>query len=615
MRRALLVALFFLPALAAAQEVEFTLKATPLVGNQDEVFTVVVQQVVHGVDAPDRYYPPELRDFTIVDQQSQQSTQWVLDPRHGQQIMNVVTRWYRLKAQRTGKLRVGEAKILFGGQEKTTKPVVIEVLPPGKQAPTGVDPNAPGAAAQPQGNSNANVAPGFTPPDLANPAPTFIHAVADRTKVFAGEQVTVSWLLYTRSDVLKFEPKPPRLDGFWAETLFEPQNYFTYHEESVGGRDYSVAVIAKRALFPTKAGKVTIPRYEAEVSTLYTSFAAPLHLASPEITIDVEPLPAGAPPGFDPAYVGNFSLEASVDRDAVAAGESLTLALKVSGAGAIRRAAVPPLVLDGFDVTPRKDFGQRVDTSGDILRGERRYTYLLTPLRAGKVAIPSITIPFFDPGAAKYDLAKTDPIPVMVIGDPAALRKGPSGQSAGENVIGREIRPLREDPAISSRMVARFYHSRLFLGALALPMVAWLLVVLVDWLRERLRRETPRARLRRARGRARRRLRVAELHIRGNRAGKFFGELARVLQEHIEERVGEPVAALTREKLRELLQTRGFPDDTVDALVHELENCDFARFAPSASGPGEMRSALRRVRALLGAIERVRPSRAVEAAA
>jgi hypothetical protein len=42
--------------------------------------------------------------------------------------------------------------------------------------------------------------------------------------------------------------------------------------------------------------------------------------------------------------------------------------------------------------------------------------------------------------------------------------------------------------------------------------------------------------------------------------------------------------------------------------VRELENCDFARFAPSASGPGEMRAALRRVRNLLGWIERAKPA-------
>jgi len=79
--------------------------------------------------------------------------------------------------------------------------------------------------------------------------------------------------------------------------------------------------------------------------------------------------------------------------------------------------------------------------------------------------------------------------------------------------------------------------------------------------------------------------------------------------------VGEPVSAMTRERLREYLTMRGFPEETVDALARELENCDFARFAPSASGPGEMRAALRRVRALLGAIERVRPTARAEAAA
>jgi hypothetical protein len=73
---------------------------------------------------------------------------------------------------------------------------------------------------------------------------------------------------------------------------------------------------------------------------------------------------------------------------------------------------------------------------------------------------------------------------------------------------------------------------------------------------------------------------------------------------------------MTREQLRAYLGARGFPEETVDALARELENCDFARFAPSASGPGEMRAALRRVRALLTAIERVRPvGRAAEAAA
>jgi len=102
------------------------------------------------------------------------------------------------------------------------------------------------------------------------------------------------------------------------------------------------------------------------------------------------------------------------------------------------------------------------------------------------------------------------------------------------------------------------------------------------------------------------RLSGVDVHVRGNRPGKFFGEVARILYDHIEDRVGEPVAGMTREELRGYLAAKGFPAELVESLTRELENCDFARFASSASGPGEMRAALRRVRALLGAVERVK---------
>jgi hypothetical protein len=54
------------------------------------------------------------------------------------------------------------------------------------------------------------------------------------------------------------------------------------------------------------------------------------------------------------------------------------------------------------------------------------------------------------------------------------------------------------------------------------------------------------------------------------------------------------------------LESRGFDKEAADAIVKELETCDFSRFAPSASGPGEMRAALRRTRTLLSWIEKAR---------
>lgn len=69
------------PPAGAGGPVEFVLKVSPTTGTVNDEFTVTVSQTIRGVNAPERYWPPEINDFTIVDQRSQQSTQWVIDPR------------------------------------------------------------------------------------------------------------------------------------------------------------------------------------------------------------------------------------------------------------------------------------------------------------------------------------------------------------------------------------------------------------------------------------------------------------------------------------------------------------------------------------------------------
>jgi hypothetical protein len=175
-------------------------------------------------------------------------------------------------------------------------------------------------------------------------------------------------------------------------------------------------------------------------------------------------------------------------------------------------------------------------------------------------------------------------------------------------LLTQQIRPIRKRNSVRSRVGDRLWRGRLSLVLLATPPGLWLMVLVGDALRRRLASETAGSKRRRARRSARRRLRVAEYHIKAQRPSAFFGECARVIYEHLEYRLGAKVEALTLGELREHLVQRGFQRETAEAVVKELENCDFARFAPSASGPGEMRAALRRVRALLGLIEKARPA-------
>jgi hypothetical protein len=590
-------------SVAGAKPLRFTLEVSPTAGGVSDTFIATVQIEMAGVSGPDRYWHPDFGDFEVAGTQVKQGTSSVIDPARGQQVRTVVLRRYELRPKRSGRLRIKPAKIRLGRDDFETREVWVRVGPSsslgGAPDPTG------GTGADPTAVSGMGV-PGFTPPEpRMRGEDMFLHVVADRREAFVGEQVTVTWLLYTRSEVLKFEPRPPSLDGLWTEVLYEPDAYFTYHEDLVGGVPFVVAIVSKRAVFPTQSGKVEVKPYRARVASLSTSVGRPRELASRSIELAVKPLPPGAPDGFDPSYVGRYEVDSSVDRNEIDASESLTLTVTVRGEGAIRRTQPPVLDVPGFTFRAPRDTQDSIDTSTGVVRGERTYLYWTTPREGGQVSIPELEVPYFDPRSGRYEVASTRPIPILVRGDPSALARADDG-AGRENVVPRDVRLIRTGEHIESRTMPRLYRSPWFWPLAAAPALAFFLVLVTDRLRQRMKKDTPRARLRRARGRARKRFRVAEIHLRGNRPAKFYGELARVLYDHIEERIGQPVQSMTRDELRAFLAERGFGDTTIKLIDHSLETFDFARFAPTASGPGEMRTHLRQLKDLLRRIEKTR---------
>ncbi|HWM85901.1 MAG TPA: BatD family protein [Kofleriaceae bacterium] len=588
---------------AAAQPLRFTLDVSPEAGGIDDTYTATVQIEVNGVAGPDRYWHPDFGDFEVEATQTKQGTSTVLDPARGQQIRTLIIRRYELRPTRGGRIRIRPAKIRMAGKEHETRSMVVQVGPAsGLSAP----PPGPSTGASDPTAAGSIGVPGFVQPDPSlSDEDMFLHVVADRKEVFVGEQVTVTWLIYTRSEILKFEPKPPSLNGLWPEILYEPDAYFTYHETTVGSSPYVVAIVSKRALFPTQAGRLEVKPFRAKVGSLSSSPGRSHNLASRSLTIRVKPLPPNPPPGFDPTYVGSFQVESSVDRNQIEASESLTLMVKVSGQGAIRRTEAPKLAFPGFSFRAPRDTQDTVDVSSGVVRGERMYRYWTTPEQGGQLTIPPIQVPYFDPRSGSYKVASSRPIPILVRGDPGKLARPAEGDGR-ENLIPRDIQLIHEGEAISSRAMPRLYRSSWFWVLAALPPLAFALVLVVDRVRQQLKKETPRSRLRRARGRARKRFRVAEIHLRGNRPAKFFGELARVLYDHIEERLGQPVQSMTRDALRDFLGDKGFDQATIQQIDQSLEAFDFARFAPTAAGPGEMRAHLRQLKELLLRIEKTR---------
>ena len=203
-----------------------------------------------------------------------------------------------------------------------------------------------------------------------------------------------------------------------------------------------------------------------------------------------------------------------------------------------------------------------------------------------------------------------------MVGEAAAGAPGAAGKNAkaapaappsgAENILGIDIRPLHARPTLRRDLGTTFYRSRLFLGLVLVPPLAFGLTGLVGRIRERLSQDTEGARRRRLRRLVRRRLGAAEKHMVAGQTGPFFIEIDRVLREFLSGKLGRPVTGLSRDELRSLLGATGLAAELGDRTIAALEECDRARFSPGTASEAEMRAALDRAGEVILQIERAR---------
>lgn len=632
---ALVLVLLALAAPARAQAPSFLAEVDRTQIGPDETFTYevtlnVAQQQVEGFQRPD------FRGMKVVRAPSgpSRATHMQLGG-GGTFIQNSFTWEFELAPQpsQRGVISIGSARVRVDGREMRSNPVNIRIG--GSPAPGGAPPAAkrrhfpqmpsfPGMGQQlpdPPPDPSARSASG-APPLATASAANFIRVVPDRTTAYVGEQVTVAWYLYLSQGIDNYEAVvQPRTDAFWTEDV-TPANVRkgpSLTQEQAGGRNYLVAMLSKKALFPLQPGKLTISPLESQVSQI-DFFGATLRkqrLKAEPTVIEAIPLPkADQPPGFDAANVGRFTLAARADRTTVGVGEAVTLTVEIKGEGNIRNVRPPALpTTDGW-----KRYEPKVNVAvdpGDTVAGTKTLEYLLLPERPGVTMFTALTLPYFDPQAKSYGTARSEPIRLEVTGAAAVTGRDrvtttPADDRAGsgaasDNVISAEIRPIRARPSPRRDLGATFYRSSAFLGIVVAPPLGLALVVLLGRVRERLGVDTQRTRRRRVRTLIRRRLSAAEHHRDSDATAAFYIEIERVLREVLAARLGRPVTGLRRDELSELLGRRGMAPEVVARVIAELEACDLARFAPGSGNVGRerMTASLDRAGELIALIERV----------
>ncbi len=610
MQTGLIVLLLFGARAVPGQEVSVTAEVSRTRMTIDE--TLILTVSVSGSELGDVPKPvlPDMQPFIVIGSTSSSSSSFNLVD--GKLSSSRSVRFiYQLKPRRTGTFVIDAAEVTLDGVAHDTTPITIEVTPgasgssqPGasRTAPSGGLPSTAASQSSTAGQSSAagSSQDAAATPDLEDTV--YIRTNLDKRRAYLGEQVTVTYTLYTRLGLSNARyDVVPTYTGFWMEELFSA-HHLDFKEEIIGGRRYAVATLRTIALFPTVTGELTLEplsmicdvQAERSRRSLFDSFLSDpfdtffsntrqIRVVSGEQTVRVLPLPGeGRPDGFRNA-VGDFSLKAMVDQATTEVNQPVTLTIELTGEGNLKTVEDPEL-------PPLGDFkeyqsGNRAEYASGRLRisGTKTWDHVLIPTVPGDHTIASLAFPFFDPDTDAYRVTTTEPITISVLpasGTRAAVVGMPRRSVVRQ--IREDIHYIKPETVYLGDQGEVLFRSTWYLLLHGLPVAAILATVLYRSHAHRLRRDAGFARRRRARNTALGLLRRSREQMEQGALDQAFTGISNALYGYVADRCNLPTAGLTSPRVVELLRERGVDDDTA-ALVRDcLDACDLARFAPTA---------------------------------
>ncbi|MBI4160843.1 MAG: protein BatD, partial [Acidobacteria bacterium] len=498
---------------------------------------------------------------------------------------------YTLLPDREGILEIPPVAVRAGDMEATASGVRIRVEPG-----SGALPRSPAARESP-GETGAG---------------REVRAIAevDRQEVFQGEQVSLRFLIRSPAEVRGLElVEQPEFPGFWVEEI-PPDPDHDVRQVRRDGESYIEYTVMRRALFPGRAGEltiepaifaVTVPRSGRDPfpAFLFESRQT-LHRSTERIGITVRPLPAAHRPEEFRGAVGDFRLELSSDRNRLTLQDAVTVRVTARGRGNLSTLD-PPLFQPPEEFRLHDPKVTREWSAADgTVSGRKTWEYILIPRTPGQHTIPPARLVFFDPEASAYRTARSSPLSLQVEGAEGAFSRGGHGELVARE---RDIHFLKGPRAGGLRGRSRpAYRSPVTLAALFVPAAGNAILYLVLLRRRRAAANRSRLRHRRAWRRARRALGLLERQ-RTLEGTPFFDALASVLYGYVADKFDLAASGLTRSRLLERLGEAGVPPSVAEDLCACLEGCDRARFGRGPAGRPDRDDLMARSRRALERME------------
>ncbi len=242
----------------------------------------------------------------------------------------------------------------------------------------------------------------------------YIEVKAEPQSPYVQQQIRYSVKLYFAVNLTDGNIEEPHADGLVVKKLGQDQNY----QAMVGGRRYHV-IERHYALAAEKSGTLTLPAINfrgraidpGDVNSFFNR-GRTLSARSDAIALEVRPRPADSgTASWLPAVALSLAADAVDGTTTARVGEPLTLTLRIKAQG-LSQEQLPELELphiDGADVYPDKSVTHTRDNDG-WLYAERERKFAIVPTRAGKLALPALSIDWWD---TEHDRGVTAQLPAQ----------------------------------------------------------------------------------------------------------------------------------------------------------------------------------------------------------
>lgn len=529
------------------------------------------------------FQAPSLVNFDVYSGPNQSSSMTFVNGSMNQSV----SLSYIIAAKKEGKFTIGPASVNINGGNIQSNSITIEVVK---------------GNTNPQNQNNQSSQNSISTAENVNDN-LFIKTSVDKTKAYQGEQITVTHKVYSRYPQLRgFQDiKFPNYNGFWTQDMPSNQQ-IQLTNEIVNGVNYQVAELKRTYMFAQRSGKLEIEPMNVECAVRKQSNRRPrdiweqmmgggyedviIAIKSKPIIIEIIPLPESKKPeGFSGA-VGNYSFKTQLSNDKIKANDAINLTISLSGSGNIKLIEPSPIHFPEDFETYDPKVKENIVAGANGVNGSKTFDYLIIPRHEGDYKIDQLNFSYFDPQKKEYITIPSPEFNIHVEkGNPEDASGNMTSSRIKEDlkVLGNDIRYIKTNHVKLQAKDNYFFGSPLFYMGLISPFLAFIGFIMIRKKQIEQNKDVVTIKSRKAKKIARKRLSVAEQHLKSNNKEQFYIEIFKALYGYIGDKLNISAADLNKEHISEKLKVKNVKVATIQQLITTIDTCEYARYAPSAA--------------------------------